>query len=400
MTSVVSPSFAWTPYTQSPLTKPLETSSPATSIREKHIDDDLEQLPSSPTQSKFKPYLRKLSFRDQNLIDLSRPSAENHSLTGIGFYDEPRSPTDVVFSQAASKTRHQRTTSNNSNFSIGSTLPPHQRPRAPYTIPFQHTPRPYTPPISRSYTASSVLGSDGSAEAEDIMVEDDFAYRPRHDHTKRRSGSIGSLPVAQQQMIQMHSSSSLTMLNTSNYSESSLPSLPTSRSRGDTLRSIDTVGSSSRTSMEKGFAFTRGSSKDEPMDAAARAAQINAARIAFAEREEAKERKAMRQQEKTMRKRQQKEERSRRKSESNSTNGSASDEKVDFVGVAYTDYHPAHARTLPRHVPTSATPGVIPRLERRGTVESKSVKSRWLNFLAWFRTRLLRVSKKIHKKQH
>jgi len=398
MASVINPSFAWTPYTQSPLTKPHETSSPATSIREKQIDDDLDQLPSSPTQSKFKPYLRKLSFRDQNLIDLSRPSAENHSLTGIGFYDEPRSPTDIVFAQAAAKSRHQRTTSNNSNFSIGSALPPHQRPRAPYTIPFQHTPRPYTPPISRSYTASSLLGSDGSGEAEDIMAEEDFGYRPRADYTKRRSGSIGSLPVAPQHIVQLHSSSSLTMLNTSNYSESSLPSLPTSRSRGDTLRSIDTVGTSSRTSMEKGVSFIRGSShKDEPLDAAARAAQINAARIAFAEREEAKERKAMRQLEKVNRKRQLKEERSRRKSESNSTNGSASDEKVDFVGVAYTDYTPAHTRTLPQHVPTTA--GTIPKLERRGTAASKSMKSRWLNFLAWFRTRLLRMNKKMHK-QH
>jgi hypothetical protein len=230
------------------------------------------------------------------------------------------------------------------------------------------------------------------------MAEEDFGYRPRADYTKRRSGSIGSLPVAPQHIVQLHSSSSLTMLNTSNYSESSLPSLPTSRSRGDTLRSIDTVGTSSRTSMEKGVSFIRGSShKDEPLDAAARAAQINAARIAFAEREEAKERKAMRQLEKVNRKRQLKEERSRRKSESNSTNGSASDEKVDFVGVAYTDYTPAHTRTLPQHVPTTA--GTIPKLERRGTAASKSMKSRWLNFLAWFRTRLLRMNKKMHK-QH
>jgi hypothetical protein len=383
------------------------------SLRVTYADDGSDSTPSTGGHSlKIKPYLRKLSLKDSanNAIDLSRPTAENEKIAGLGIHDyaaPSKSAADVSFNTIAGsgRSRHTRTTSGNSQFSTASG---HQRPTAPYAHPMRQTPRPYTPPITRSYTASSLLGSDISDEAIDIMVEDDLRNRQHSFAPSRRSGSIGSLPTRPQAPY-IPSSSSLTRLNASNPSQSSLPSLPTSRSRGDTLHSIDTATPSSRTSTDKAISFIR-SGREEPVDAASRAATIMAARIAYQEREEAKSRKAEKEvlklQEKENRKRQQKEERQRQKSEEKQRRLSegddrrsrgrlnSSNEKMEFVGKPYDDYTPANIRSLPAHVPTAKPNGYATANQSRPSF-SKSMKSTWLGFLAWFRTRLLRLRKKL-----
>jgi hypothetical protein len=140
--------------------------------------------------------------------------------------------------------------------------------------------------------------------------------------------------------------------------------------------------------------------KEEPIDPATRAANIIAARIAYAEREEAKERKAekdyLKQQDRQNRRRQQ----TRGRSESATTGSSGHNEKIQFVGKSYDEYTPAHSRTLPKHVPTTTTAATTTVSNMRSdrttrSSNSKTLKSRWLGFLAWFRTRLLRIGKKL-----
>jgi hypothetical protein len=387
------------------------------SLRVTYADDGSDSTPTTGGHSlKIKPYLRKLSLKDSangnNAIDLSRPTAENEKIASLGMHDydyaaPSKSAADVSFNPiaASGRSRHTRTTSNNSQFSTASG---HQRPTAPYAHPMRQTPRPYTPPITRSYTASSLLGSDISDEAMGILPDDDL-HRGQHSFDPtRRSGSIGSLPTRPQAPY-LPSSSSLTRLNASNPSQSSLPPAPTTRPRGDTLHSIDTATPSSRTSTDKAISFIR-SGRDEPVDAASRAATIMAARIAYQEREVAKSRKVekevLKQQEKENRKRQQKEDRQRQKSEDKQrrlsegddrrsrTRTNSSNEKMEFVGKPYNDYTPANIRSLPAHVPT-AKPNGYAKADKSRPSLGKSVKSTWLGFLAWFRTRLLRLQKKL-----
>jgi hypothetical protein len=358
--------------------------------------------PPSPTSAghsiNLKPYLRKLSLRDSsNAVDLSRSYAENQNVPGLAFYDEARSSSDLAF---ATTSRHQRSTSNQSNFSVSSAQ--QHRPTAPYAYPMRHTPRPYTPPIARSYTGNS----EASGQVDDIMSDDEIRIHHRPFDLSRRSGSIGSLPTAPHP-YHSYSNSSLTRLN--NVSQTSLP---TSRSRGDTMRSIDTVPSS-RTSLEKTLGFFRTGTSltnkhDDYIDqAAAQAANIQAARVAFAERKQAKERKAekeyLKTQDRAERRQRQKEERTRRKSETSLTASTTAgapvvDEKLGFIGRAYDDYEPAHSRSLPVKTTTAvaATPETRPHLTSKKSTTS-SVKSTWLGFLAWFRTRLLRMKRKLNK---
>ena len=325
--------------------------------------------------------MRKLSLRDGSStspVDLSRPAAENESIAALGFYDEARSASELGFTAgASSRSRHQRSVSNTSNFSTAS-----RPPNPPLAFPLRHTPRPYTPPIARSYAASSLVDSDDSDEVDHAVPDDEarprrLAGAPWTRRTARaRSASCSSAP---QPPPRLQSSSSLTRLN-----NTSQTSLPTPRSRGDTLRSVDTatVPSSTRTSLDKAIGFFRGTATNTATSslkeevpavdpATARAASIQLARIRYAEREEAKERKAekdaLRARDKANRKRAQREERQRRQSESSvrgaSTTGGApgglplggSSEKLGLIGRAYDEYQPAHLRTLPAHVPTATT---------------------------------------------
>lgn len=344
---------------------------------------------------KIKPYIRKLTSEKANKIDLSRTAAENERLAGLGIHEyspAAHSASDVTFAPVNGRSRHNRTTSNNSQFSTNSGVL--QRPTAPYAHPMRQTPRPYTPPIAKSYTTSVLGGSEGSDEAMDIMSDDEYHYRQRmFDHIKR-SESVGSFP-AHPPPLHIHTSSSLTRLN--NQSQSSLQG---TRSRGDTLRSMESLGTpSSRTSMDKTVNFLRpGKHEDDP---ASRAASIRAARIAYNEKEEAKalraEKEAMRQLERDSKK----QNNSRRKSDATDKDArlrsNSSNEKQEFVTKAYNDFNPAHSRSLPALVSTANSGGRTRAYTKSSTQSSRrSAKSSWQGFLAWFRTRLLRLGKKLH----
>lgn len=377
---------------------------------------------------KIRPYLRKLSSKDDNRIDLSRTTEENEKMgiagLGIGSFGVgmgigsdsasalPRSASEVSFNPVGGRTRHGRATSTGSQFSVSSLGL--QKPTAPYAHPMRQTPRPYTPPIAKSY-ANSLMSADNNASDEptDLITVDDI--RPRfysesqtQSQSHHRTESVGSLPT-HPPTLHMHSSSSFTRLNAS---QSSIPSaLPTGgRSRGATLQSIDTLNSpgasSGRPSFDKAVSFlqlNKGRSHgSEEETEASRAASIRALRAQYNEKEQAKEARYEREE----MKRAQREEKKRRKSDVAATetekamarrvrSNETTNEKAEFVGKAYDDYTPAHPGSLPRitgHTEKDRERG-RPRADTKnsGGSGSRSPKSTWVRFLAWLRTRFLRI---------
>ncbi|KAF2198035.1 hypothetical protein GQ43DRAFT_379613 [Delitschia confertaspora ATCC 74209] len=352
---------------------------------------------------KIKPYLRKLSSKDSNGLDLSRPSAENEGLAGLGISDHdgnPRSVTDVNFTPVNGRHRHNRSVSNTSQFSTSSSL---QRPTVPRIPSYRQTSGYYTPPITQS-TPPSIMGSDNE---DYTMTDEEFRLRQNMFDPARRSGSLSSVPGVSPALPRLQTNGSSTRLGSYSQSSLSLASpVGPSRSRGDTLKSLDTTSPSSRTSFDKAFGFIRGG-RDSPVDPASRAASLHAARQAFAEKEAAKERKyeeeANKQAERENRKRYKEEERLRRKSESSARIGnypqSMHNEKAGRPSVGarqYSDHREAHTRSLP--IPAQAAPvdpekGIIPTPK---VTRSRAAKGRWLRFVAWFKTRLLRIGRKLH----
>lgn len=365
---------------------------------------------------KIKPYLRKLSSRDhEDDLDLSRPAAENQRLAGLGITDYsdyapapgyPRSVGDVSFAPVKQR-NHARSTSNTSQFSTSSSL---QRPMP--MPPVRQTPRPYTPPTSKSTPSSLLLNQDLEAD-DNIMTDEEFRLRQAAYEPARRSGSLSSSTPGTVPVLHVHTTGSSSLLATS-YSQSNI-SLTTpmgqSRSRGDTMRSNDTTSPISppisRTSLDRAFGKIRSNGRDSPVDPASRAASIRAARQAFQEKEEAKERKhdreAHKQAERETRKQLKKNERQQRKSESNEKNrprsiADSNEERASRPSVGgreYSDLRAAHQRTLPNHVPS-------PDWEKSGTqsapkvTKSRQAKGAWLRFVLWFKTRILRMQTRLH----
>ncbi|KAF1851410.1 uncharacterized protein K460DRAFT_373425 [Cucurbitaria berberidis CBS 394.84] len=345
----------------------------------------------SPNPLKNKPYRRN------NGLDLSRPAAEN-DLAGLGISEYgsySRSISDVSFVPVNGRHRHNRSTSNTSQFSTSSGL---QRPTPLSSI--RQTPQPYTPPVSAS-TPPSVPSNEH--ESYDIMSDDEFRLRQSAFDSTRRSDSLSSVPGVS---LRIHTNNSSTRLAGS-YSQSSVSltsPVAQSRARGDTLKSIDTTTSpSSRTSFDQTCRFIRGG-RDSPVDAASRAASIRAARLKFEEDERAKERKyekeTHKQLERDYRKQLRKEDHTTRKSETldrtddYKRSRSASDTQNEKTprpsvgGRQYSDHREAHSNSLPKYVATvdpEKQSGAVPKV-------TKSRAGRWLRFVTWFKTRLLRMS--------
>ncbi|KAJ4366167.1 hypothetical protein N0V83_007802 [Neocucurbitaria cava] len=350
---------------------------------------------ATPSTLKIKPYLRKLSSKDSSGLDLAKPAAEN-DLTGLGISDYSgysRSIHDVTFVPLH---RHNRSTSNTSQFSTSSGL---QRPTPLSSI--RQTPQPYVLPVSKS-SPPSVGGNE--QESDDIMSDDEFRRRQSAFDYARRSDSLSSVPGVS---LRIHTNNSSTRLAGS-YSQSSVSltsPVAQSRARGDTLKSIDTTASpSSRTSFDQTYRFIRGG-RDSPVDAASRAASIRAARLKFEEEERAKERKyekeAHKQLERDYRKQLKKEDLTARRSDTLDRNDykrsrSISDtqheksSRPSVGGRQYSDHREAHSNSLPKYVTTvdpEKQSGAVPKVTK-----SRAAKGRWLRFVTWFKTRLLRMS--------
>lgn len=352
--------------------------------------------------NKIKPYLRKMSLRDDDLdqgrLDLSRPSAENESLTGLGLCETySRSVSDVSFVPTTRrKSAHARATSGPASLAAAATGP--LRPTQPFA-PLKEAPNSFTPPA----TISQLETSDDDDEADESVgvLSNDIRQLEYEPWKPRRSISINSC-AAITPLSQTYTTASLTKLPSASQSNLSIRSQPSydqiksGRSHRNTTRNSDcTTTPSARTSIDKAFSFITRTS--EPEDAASRAAAIRAARRAFDEKEAAKELKYEQEEVKrrasVLKKEEKKEERKRRKSEvprmSITSNGSNDliDEEKAVGSTSYACQPRTHSLSLPIQGETSGAP-LVP-LSPPMPSKTKQARGGWNHFLAWTRTRLL-----------
>jgi len=249
--------------------------------------------PSTASTPKLKPYMRKMSKDDQGQLDLSRSTAENERLAGLGI-DGARSAGDVSFAHSNRRqTSHSRTISGGSQVSNGSSGP---KVAQPFVHPMRQVPRPYTPPLGPSYAPSS--NDDEANESSDVLDDD---FRLGHGFRTRRSVSIGSTPqIPPTPLSQSHTASDLglvpkltspSLTNLSIKSTKSSRSTKPSRPRNETNRSAENAATtpSSRTSLDKAFSFV---SRKSDLESQSRDERIRAARRKFEEKEAGKERRA------------------------------------------------------------------------------------------------------------
>lgn len=367
-----------------------------------------QRQPSLRSSNKIKPYLRKMSLRDdgddQGRLDLSRPSADNDTLAGLGirdFSNGSRSVSDVSFQTTAvrrASSTHTRAISGASQMSTASAP---LRPTQPFVHPMRQNQRPYTPPSAISYN-TIVHPEEEAEESSDIIANEMHLSDTRDSWRQHRSTSTSSVPRLQQADVSYtHSTASLTKLANASQSNVSTKSDKSAkeksgRPRRNTDRSFDATSPSSRTSFDKAFSFLSRSTELQE-DPAARAASIRAARRAFEEKEAAKDRKLAKEQIKRRdteeKQRAKKEDKQRRKSEtsdrhrrsrSDSGNTAIINEKVP--GKEYSNFAPVHNLSLPvhgQHVPAA------PTRANADLSKTKVAKGGWMRFMAWTRTRLL-----------
>jgi len=156
--------------------------------------------------------------------------------------------------------------------------------------------------------------------------------------------------------------------------------------------------------MDKAMSFIRGG-RDEPVDAAARAASIRAAREKYNAREAEKERKAekeaLKKEDREYKKKMKQDDRQRRKSDADEKRArgrsGSSNEKLEpfpVAGKEYSNFAETPIPSLPARVKTGS-PGSRRVRPHASSSASKSAKSKWVGFVAWFKTRLLRLGKRM-----
>ncbi|KAL9077865.1 MAG: hypothetical protein Q9157_003221 [Trypethelium eluteriae] len=407
--------------------------------------EEPRDLPKSPGRSssvKIKPYLRKLSTKDSTpTLDLSRPAAENEGLAGLGIHDfgsPSPSVADVTSGHVGRRNGHGRSQSINSTYSAGSGA---FKPTQPFVHPMHKTPRPYTPPSSNSFVAVPSPDEEvpDSGISTSIMSDEEFRLRQQafEPYRTRRSTSVSTTPNITSPLHAHHTGSSTYLANSASQTNLSIKSSSATgnsnnRPRGQTMNSFETysASASSRASLDKAFSFMRGSKDpDVPLDSAAsRAAEIHAARIAYHEKQEAKERKLLSKAQKAEQKqreyllqKRQKEEKHRQKGDIKERTRSerpstASEDRTNakpprrksevtpstsqtnvLEGKAYAEINPVHSRSLPiKGTTASEATGTGQRTGEKMTMDQgaqgrKSAKGTWWRFMTWLRTRLLRL---------
>ncbi|KAF1810715.1 hypothetical protein P152DRAFT_451069 [Eremomyces bilateralis CBS 781.70] len=452
-------------------------------VRETRPSLDSQRSGHGSRGLKIKPYIRKLATNDSHgKINMSR--SEQERLAGLGinadyhFGPTPRA-SDVNFAPM-SRSRHSRTRSSNSQFSASSSP---YRPSAPFVHPMKQTPSAYTPPYARSNPISvadtdpdeitPVTGDDEALRSVRVAFADGemngtFHSTP-HSHTPSATPSLTRLPHTHPNPSQ------------SSIRSGSVPNHAFPRPRGNTHASVDTATtngtpntnnsmavfststaatsnipatSSTRTSFDKAssiahsfthpFSFSRTRTADtassSPVDPnTERAQDIARLRAAFAEREEAKERKyeaeerrarereakkehrrresterhqrsherrleseerkrkrsAERQSRKAREREWSREDKEQKKNKKKKGVESEAEKKTEVEGLEHANF-PSYSETavsMPiRGRPISAMNEKEEYVEFTGQGKrGGGFKRTWFGFLAWFRTRLLRL---------
>ena len=398
----------------------LRAKTPSITVRESPTDDSRSPSSRSVTRDKIKHNWKKLAqgreeeYRDT--IDLSRTAAENEERSGLNIHTRistARSATDVNFNRTP-RARHGPLISHTSQ---QSTVSGSFQPTLPFVHPMRQKSRPYTPTTTQSY-ANSVISSDYSGDVFPGLAQDDVTNGHRH-HSAQYSSSMASLPDRPPLYITT-TGSATRLANPSQNNLSAATSFTTTRPRRSTNRSIDTTSPTSRSSVDRALNLIRRPTQDtEPVDPVVRAMNINAARQAFAAREEAKTRKYEKQEQKAtdreMKKTAKEEDKRRRKSDAQErpTRDMTAEESDDYARAPHHaertavpesslptrrktggSYHPQDDLVIGRTINLGPS---IEKTQPRISRQKEVTKNRYLRFLTWLKMRLLHLGKKRRK---
>jgi hypothetical protein len=247
--------------------------------------------------SKTRPSrLRKQSSakEDRGQLDLSKSTAENDQLAGLGIVDSrgPRYATDVTFSRV-SRNKHSRTNSIGSQASNGSNS---NRPGYHFTHPLKQTPGAYTPPPG---DRASFFDSEELEETNNAIVEGEVltptGYISRRSMSTSSASQAQPAPSAQARgaadpvlLRQMTSNSQSNISLKSHHSATGKPSkLKSSRPSPEKGHSFESgPPSSARTSFDKAIGFVARRSEPEVVT---QEELVQAARRKFEEKNALKE---------------------------------------------------------------------------------------------------------------
>lgn len=322
--------------------------------------------------SRLKPLLARNTSDETNSLDLNRTTLENE---GLGIYtnlERDRRHEDPSTSKVTAY--HARSTSGNSNLSI-KTSSTTSKPGSQYVHPMRQNPRPYTPPLS--HTNSSGSGSSAGEVLRIVESENEARDSPLQSISitpPLRIQTPGSfIRTASSSQIQLdHSSSSYRDLESFSPSDNMITPL-------------------SRASLDRGF---RRKNSEMAQDPYIRAASVQAAREAFEQKEAAKAQKLL---EKDAKARERQQQNLHRR-------------KSSGVRPSLDTFRRKSTATRPSMDVSHSSPvveksaGVDLYYDETGTVDYSSshgprdVKSTWILFLTWLRTRLFKLKRRATKK--
>lgn len=348
---------------------------------------------TAKTKTKIKPILKKLTTQEPNAVDLAR-SVTDHD--GLALYTSDgksgsRSAANISLTSAGRRDfSHNRSTSVTSQFSTTTAGSANRQ----YVHPMRQTPRPFTPPIAQSY-ANSLLGSEVSGEAAEGGHYDEDRLR----QIARTGSPLVGLNNSSSHLppSRIHVDTSTSARGLAIESETNLAGTPSSfLPRAGAMSPAGTVSPTSRSSLDMPFKLRRKTSSDP----ASRAASIQAARQAFSEREAAKAEKAEREE---LRRHQRKEKRDnsrRRKSDSKEAGSSSRPSGLNEKGETLKGSAYSHMPSRHGTGDTGRRTGGGPRPGRHNTATSTSstVKSTWVGFMVWLKTRILNLGRRMRSK--
>lgn len=335
--------------------------------------------------TKGKPTLRKKEKTSLD-IDFDRSAGEQ----SFGNYDL-KTASDITF--APTRRGHFRTTSATSQYSGNGS----------FVHPFQQTPRPHTPTTSHEYPPS-LSDREHSRDSVPLAEDDDEVDEIRSNisirnlrsnstfsnltasYTPRASTDLSPLRIPTKSL----SSSRLTH----GTSMSNLQSVFSTVSSGDLASPTEsfTPTSTFRSSMDKGFRIRAHSHADDGV----RYADVHEAREAWRAREKAKEEKFALEQARIEERRAKRAEKAGRKSNASEgihskrtkSDSTVTQEKPN--GLWETQYDITNQASQADLETYEEEPYFPPKNEMSA---KKKTQSKWMSFLIWLRTRILRMKK-------
>lgn len=378
---------------------------PLTSVR------DASPTSPNPPPSKAIPrdqLRRHLRWRgkgsDQNNegIDLSRTVAENEErCSGLGIsmqspaVDLASTGQDDLYRSASGSRAHQRSISHTSAASNASVTS--FKPSAPFVHPYKQSPTIPTatpsPRISESISEHESYFPAGGSNGISNLDSDTCA--PSQSAVPSRRPSLRLNTATAPRSLRIRSAS---------YTVAGADGVAGKRSRRATDLSLESPTPTSRASLDRAFTFIRG--EQEPLDPLAKAATIHAARQAFEERQEAKDRKweklERKAAERAERQAEKKDERARRKSECADRKRSSNVAVAGYNELQLDSESRRRRHSLPKlrssSAPTSAKQVHFKSTETMAPTKKSAkhtAKTNYARFGLWFKTHLFHMSRNV-----